>query len=161
LPGYEDWYEYDDIGVKNGFRYVYAVTAFDRGDPALGLESLESAKSQNAVTIYPGTPASPQLTRKVKVYPNPYVKHSVWDKPGDPFGRVIRFYNLPEKCVIYIFTMNGELVKTIRHDNPLLGEETWNLITDKEQDAASGLYYFVVKDLKTGKIQRGQFVIIK
>ncbi len=159
IPGYEDWYEFVDRGVKNGFTYEYAVTSFDQGEPTLGLESLESAIGQNVIEVIPGTP--PSHEKKVGVYPNPYRQSSVWDRPGDPRGRVIRFYNLPEDCIIYIFTLNGELIKTLEHHDPILGEETWNLITDRDQAVASGMYYYVVKDLRTGKIQRGRFVILK
>ncbi len=155
---YAGWYKYVDYGVKNGFTYYYAVTSYDVGNPDIGLPSLESSLRQNMVRVVPGTP--PASDKKVYVYPNPYRKSSVWDSPG-PFGRVIRFNNLPEKCTIYIFNLAGDLVKTIHHDDPIYGEESWNLITDKDQEVATGLYYFVVKDEKTGKVQRGKFLIIK
>ncbi len=159
--GYPDLYYFIDNGVRNGFPYQYSVTSFDKGDPTLGLESLESSISLNIVTVYPGTPPlNPRENKKVGVYPNPYRRSSVWDSP-DPYGRVLRFYNLPKRCVIYIYTLSGELIKTINHNDPILGEEKWNLITDYEQAVASGMYYFVVKNLDSGAVQRGRFVILK
>ena len=155
---YTGWYKYVDYGVKNGFTYYYAVTSYDVGNPDIGLPSLESSKRQNMTKVIPGTP--PTDAKRVYVYPNPYKKSSMWDQPG-PYGRVIRFNNLPEKCTIYIFNLAGDLVKTIHHDNPNYGEESWNLIMDKDQEVATGLYYFVVKDEKTGKIRKGKFLIVK
>ena len=186
LPSTEDtgeyagWYKFVDTNLKNGFAYTYAVTSYDRGDPQLELESLESSQRVNETTVVPGTPPNTGLIcwvrvhpngyrerickmqplSQVRVYPNPYKLGSVWDKPG-AFGRVIRFYNLPKRCRIYIYNLAGDLVKTIEHDDPLTGEATWNLITDKDQEIATGLYIFVVKDLDTGKIQRGRFLVIK
>jgi hypothetical protein len=88
----------------------------------------------------------------------------MWDT-GSPRGRVIRFYNLPERATIYIYNLAGDLVKTIEHNssNPgeTGGEAVWDLITDREQAVATGLYIFCVKDHKAGKIKRGKFLVIK
>jgi hypothetical protein len=37
----------------------------------------------------------------------------------------------------------------------------WDLITDRGQAAASGLYLWVVEDLGTGAIERGRVLLIK
>ena len=37
----------------------------------------------------------------------------------------------------------------------------WNLITDRGQAVASGLYLFSIKDHKTGDVQRGKFLVVK
>ena len=41
------------------------------------------------------------------------------------------------------------------------GMAAWDLTTRKDQAAATGLYIFSVKDLETGKIERGKFLIMK
>jgi hypothetical protein len=41
------------------------------------------------------------------------------------------------------------------------GEHAWDLISRYDQAIATGLYLFTVKDLETGEIKRGKFVIIK
>jgi len=152
---YSGWYKFIDSGVKNGFTYYYAVTSYDVGNPQLGLPSLESSKGLNLTKVIPGTPATSE--GEVGVYPNPYYIKSVWDTPQE---RVIRFYNLPRNCTIYILNEAGDLVKTIKHESDY-GEETWNLLSDKDQPVATGLYIFVVRDEDTGKIKKGKFLIIK
>ncbi len=154
------WYKFEDIGVRNGFGYIYAITSFDRGNPELGLESLESSIRVNETTVVPGTPPDVSGEKTVGVYPNPYKLHAVWDK-DDVYGRMIRFYNLPPDCIIYIYNLAGDLVKTIEHHDPVSGEEPWNLISDRNQEIATGLYIFVVKDLNSGRVQRGRFLVIK
>jgi len=46
-------YFYEDTELTNGRTYVYAVTAFDRGDPKINLPSLESAIPENKITVVP------------------------------------------------------------------------------------------------------------
>lgn len=162
---YEEWYKIVDMGVRNGFKYFYTVTSYDVGNPEIGLPPLESALRQNMVETIPGTPPTSDPDKDIGVYPNPYRVSSMWDT-GSPRGRVIRFYNLPEKATLYIFNLAGELVKTIEHDSSNLpgeagGEAVWDLITDKEQAIATGLYVFCVKDHDTGRIKKGKFLVIK
>lgn len=154
------YYYFIDEGLKNGFTYEYCVTSFDRGDPELGLQSLESSKRNNAITVVPGTPPTSKKKVKIGVYPNPYHLSSVFDSPG-PYGRRIRFYNLPERATLYIYNLAGDLVKVIHHDDPLSGEESWDLISDRGLPVATGLYILVVKDEKTGYIKRTKFLVIK
>jgi hypothetical protein len=51
-------YSFVDEDVKNGLKYYYAVTSFDRGNAQLNLPSLESPKRQNQTEVVPVTPPS-------------------------------------------------------------------------------------------------------
>ncbi len=95
---------------------------------------------------------------KVKVVPNPYLVHAEWET--DDFVRKLQFTNLPSKCKIHIFTVTGEKVITLYHNNNTDGSENWDLITLNRQDAAPGLYVYVV-EAENGKTHVGKFVIIK
>ena len=151
-------YEFTDSLLHNGWLYYYAVTSFDKGDPENDLPSLESSVYNNVVEVSPGTP--PDTAGEVYVYPNPYRAYALWDGSGDTERRIV-FANLPEHCIIRIYTLSGYLVAELEHSNPYSGEESWNLITDKNQTIATGMYLFAVKDLQTGRIRRGKFVVIK
>ena len=161
---YEGWYKIVDSGVKNGFKYYYTVTSYDVGNPDIGLPPLESSLRQNMVEIIPGTPPTSEPDEEIGVYPNPYRVRSMWDT-GSPRGRVIRFNNLPEHATIYIYNLVGDLVKTIEHEGSKTGEAggeaVWDLITDREQAVATGLYIFCVKDHKTGRMKKGKFLVVK
>jgi hypothetical protein len=157
---YSGYRYFVDDGVTNGFEYEYSITSYDVGDEGAGLESLESAQILNQTSIVPGTPPSSSPDVEIGVYPNPYRGYSLWDGIG-PRDRVLRFYNLPEHCLIYIFNLAGDLVKTIEHDDPVSGEAAWDLITDKDQAVATGLYVFAVKDRSNGHVKRGKFLIIR
>ncbi|HXF48743.1 MAG TPA: hypothetical protein VNL73_04885 [Verrucomicrobiae bacterium] len=103
---------------------------------------------------------SPSDTFKISVYPNPYrVDHdySHFENPNnevrDPATREhfrkLNFINLPAKCVIRIYTLDGDLVQEIRHDkNPNAsdaGYESWNLLTRNAQAISAGLYLYTVQ----------------
>lgn len=172
-------YRFDMNGVLNGWQYVVTVTAFDAGDSQLGLPPLESSFSANTFRVWPGTPAGEE--HAVGVYPNPYRQSAAWDGPAAQ-SRKIWFYNLPELCEISIFTLSGELVDVLHHDSDYRGEgirwfeqfggsssqrilsggeHAWDLLSANRQAVAQGVYLFSVKDLKTGRVQQGQFVVLR
>ena len=178
------WYRYpsasDSITNLNGWQYLYGVSAYDQGDSAIGVASLESAKV--LVRAIPGTLATSATNAEIGVYPNPYYANAAWDQAGER-SRKIYFTNLPARATIKIFTMTGDLVAEITHDAATYdgsgikwfddfsalgvraqfagGEHAWDLITKYDQAIATGLYLFTVKDEATGNIKRGKFLIIK
>lgn len=95
---------------------------------------------------------------KINVYPNPYLGSSGRER----FLRqtFVTFTNLPRKCKIRIFTLNGDLVRVIERDNPNSTIEDWNLRNSANIPVASGMYLvhieteFGNKILKLGVIMR-------
>lgn len=176
----EYWYKFDIDNLLNGWQYVFSVTAFDKGDETFNLESLESGKLINATKVIPGVVATSDENLEVGVYPNPYYANAYWDGSSERL-RKIMFFNLPAECEITIYTLSGDIVKKIQHDQSSNGsdlrwfqtfskdgkqimsggEHAWDLITDGDQAIATGLYLFSVKDLNSGNIKVGKFLIIK
>jgi len=175
------YYKFELKDLLNGWQYAFSVTAFDKGDPINNLESLESSNLSNLITIIPGTlPSEVTGNKEIGVYPNPYYGNAYWDG-GVERLRKIYFYNLPSECEITIYTLSGDVVKRITHDqssngsdlrwfqtyaqsgNQVMagGEHAWDLITNNDQAIATGLYLFTVKDKKTGDIKTGKFLIVK
>jgi hypothetical protein len=96
---------------------------------------------------------------QVQVVPNPYyVSH---EGMSSPFQGKIYFTRLPRVCTINIYTVNGELVRTIEHNelDPILsgntverresseraqiGADVWDLLTRSQQSkrrAASQMF---------------------
>lgn len=102
---------------------------------------------------------------KVKVVPNPYVATSLFE-PRNSFSsgrgpREIHFIHLPQKCTIRIFTVNGDLVKTIHHNSPLNdGTAEWDLTTKDNLDIAYGVYVYHIEAPGVGE-KVGKFAVIK
>ncbi|MCC6398247.1 MAG: hypothetical protein IT282_14635, partial [Bacteroidetes bacterium] len=64
-------------------------------------------------------------------------------------------------CVISIYTLAGDLVELLRHEDAELSFHDWNLTSYVGQAVASGIYLFSVEDRETGEVQVGKFVIIR
>jgi len=172
-------YKFENANIKDGWLNYYAVTAYDQGDPDANLASLESSIYSNRVYVFPGIQASNESnwTGELSVYPNPYKGQALWDGYGSR-SKMLWFRNLPQKAEIRIFSLAGDLVDIIDHDetyngsdivnideqkNPLLagGEHAWDLITMHDQATATGLYLFTVEDKNSGQVKEGKFLIIK
>ena len=153
-------YVFIDEGVKNGFTYYYAITSGDVGNKEAGLPSLESSKLLNMTKVVPGTPPNKDFTLKVGVYPNPYRGSSEWERQGYK-DESVRFYNLPEDAKIFIYNQAGNLIRVLEHHSEYSGEESWDLRTDYGFPVAPGTYLYVVKDTKSGKVQKGKLIILR
>lgn len=166
-------YEFVDIGLLNNLEYYYTATAFSKPDTVINFPSQESSLNYNARRVVPG-PEPPKKVGQVAVVPNPYrgdiAYHSFdppWEKPGSlrsywmEQDRRIQFINLPANCEIKVYTLAGDFISNINHNNPSQGYEDWNLTSDVGQAIASGIYLFTVEDLNTGEIQVGKFIVIK
>lgn len=179
-------YKYVIENVQNGWQNAVAVTAFDQGNPESNLESLESSFLANDFRAFAGTPANDDMeANEPFVYPNPYYAGASWEGQSNfqEESRKLVFANLPERCIIRIYTSAGDFIDQIEHDanydgsdirwyqtfgseNPEEnvfsgGEHAWDLLSSEFQIIARGLYMFSVEDLDTGESYTGQFVIIK
>ncbi len=107
--------------------------------------------------------------KNIKAVPNPYYGRSSYQ--SDAFDKVIKFINLPAQCTIRIFTVSGDLVRTIRHHSSsnndrintdplttgaqLAPQETaierWDLRNTRGRFVASGMYIAIV-DATGGRV---------
>lgn len=171
-----------------------SVTAFDFGEASLGLTPQESQIGGCNQYVIPISSADVVTEQKlgVSVYPNPYKvswedrdgKRTSYfqqgfeapEKRGSPQGmdeqdRRIWFINLPANATIRIFTLDGDLIRTLHHEWPrpagsgeaYLSDYSsrvgWDLITRNTQAITSGIYIYRV-DSPVGT-QFGKIVIIK
>ena len=125
----------------------FPLYSFNTSDIATKTNDSETAK--NALDL-------------IRVVPNPYYGSSAYET-----GRVdnrVRITNLPNKCTIKIFSMNGTLIRTIKRD--VSGQEDiytgsngtgsdikqtkqisytdWDLKNQNNISVASGLYIFYI-----------------
>lgn len=175
--GFIKYYEYElEIdGLLPTVPYWVNVTAFDYGSPESGLAALETSQSILPLTAYPTASTDEVEDENLEVfcYPNPYRSDGEYrsrglegrgrsDLPDDRVRRV-HFANLPPKCEIRIYTLDGDLVREIFHDfdasDPMASHDYWDLITRNSQQAVSGLYYWTVEE-EGGSTQIGKLVLI-
>jgi hypothetical protein len=166
-------YLFIDTDVITGFDYVYSVQSFSiELPPPFGV--LESNILNSLKVISPANPAASNLDR-IKVVPNPYIGSSEWNNPipsdVDPWQHRLQFINLPADATIKIFTLDGDFVEEIRAGQGVRQSESfisetansvaeWDLITRSDQEAAPGIYLYVVESPSAGE-KIGKFVIVR
>jgi hypothetical protein len=93
---------------------------------------------------------------KIKAVPNPYIVRNALE--SSQFERKILFTHLPPACTIKIYTLTGDLIKTIDHNNGS-SIETWDVLTDNGLPPASGVYIYRVEATGLGA-KMGKLAII-
>jgi len=172
-PYYE--YEYAIDGLQLAEPVYLAVTAFDFGNPAANLSSLESSPLANATEIWPINAAEVVKSERPKpgVYPNPYrMADEYYDKRWEnPRGleddaeraRKVTFTNVPDTCTISIWSLDGDLVRSLDHaEHPGSSQASvvvWNLITRNTQAVKTGIYFYTIESRFGTDI--GKLVVIK
>jgi hypothetical protein len=179
-------YSYVDSNLQRGKKYTYSVTSKSIPNIAyqqivvnghvvtvpVDVEALESKLRTNAITVDLPFSVSTE-SGKVAVVPNPYRtdKDYTYESGGyegpntqwDENNRKVKFINLPERCTIRVFSLAGDLIRTIDHGERIggfpSGSHEMTLLSDSNRALASGIYIFTVEsDLGT---QVGKFVIIR
>ena len=174
--GYHRFYEYEfTVDNMPPSRPVYvSVTAFDFGSRTHQLSSLESSLLANATLAYPlaSTEEVEEEGLDVIVYPNPYRIDDGYARAGyenrdrtrsSERARAIHFANLPNICTIRIYTVDGDLVREIKHYRPDAGpdaqHEEWNMLSRNTQAITTGVYLWSVTSSMGDQL--GKLVIIK
>lgn len=168
-------YIYIDSLVQLGINYYYALTAFDTGKvswpqrptftftpggtPTKRVPSLESSIFANrTVKPFKATLAAAKNLDEIVVVPNPFIIGEGYSQPGA--GDDIQFVGLPNPCTIRIYTVRGDLVKTIDVPEGAGSIASWNQVTDYGQFVESGVYLFQVDAPGVGK-KIGKFAIVR
>jgi len=174
--GYLKYFEYRYVfrNLLPSQEYYVSVTTFDHGYAERSLTPQETSPTMNDIREFAQN--NSRLVEEnglnVIVYPNPYrvdanyyEHYEGWEHPDLPieFNRALHFTNLPHKCTIRIFSIDGDLVRTIEHDYAE-GEsgsmhDKWDLISRNRMIAVSGIYYYSVESALGNQV--GKIVIIR
>lgn len=73
----------------------------------------------------------------VRVVPNPY--YGGHSQETSPFDRYVKFMNMPKTATIYIYSLNGNLVRQINKDDNTT-TINWDLLNTDRIPVASGIY---------------------
>ncbi len=154
-------YRFVDEEIDFGFRYGYYVAAYNadprpwtsaNGTRVADLGLLESG-SYNRTTPAEAA-AGPVSSFDIYVVPNPYVFGDPERSFGlnDPYR--IEFRNLPERATVRIYTISGDLIRTLPHGpsprGDLSGTRSWDQRSDSGMLVAPGLYIFQVESETEG-----------
>ncbi|MBD3237315.1 MAG: hypothetical protein GF330_11465 [Candidatus Eisenbacteria bacterium] len=163
-------YFYEDReGLKNGMLYFYDVTAFNCWVDSLGryheVGGHPAAVETEGITPRWSAVAEEAWEDAVMVVPNPWNGGAAWDlipSDADPTGSHIDFANLPDRdCEIRIYTLSGDLVRTLRHDPGAYrrGTVRWNMLSRNGQEISSGVYLYAATCGERTKL--GRFTVVR
>ncbi|MCX6137737.1 MAG: hypothetical protein NTV54_09615 [Ignavibacteriales bacterium] len=154
-------YTYIDSSVSIGKGYYYALTAYNTGRASwTGVTTLTNVgpmetsifANRTATPFVATLPPSPSVDN-VLVVPNPFVIGAGFAQPGS--GDKIQFVNIPNPCTIRIYTVRGDLVKTLPVGADVGSIVSWDQVTDFGQFVKSGIYIYHLESpfgTKTGKL---------
>lgn len=167
-------HEFLDTSVISGAPYYYYLQTKAKigendltADPTTRGKIMYSSRLliPNLNSVRPPKHSSEDMSQ-IRIVPNPYnindpLVTQLYGQEGIN-GRVINFYNLPPVVTIKIFTENGDLVKTIEHNEPVdeNGLKYWDMITDNQQIISSGIYIAVFQK-PTGETSFQKFIVVR
>jgi len=107
------------------------------------------------------TVTQPNLLRDVRVVPNPYIVSSPTELYArrDHITHDLRFTHVPPRCTIRIYSLEGQLLRTLHHDSPTIGEVHWDLLTSEHLEVAYGVYIYTI-ETPAGAHRTDKFAII-
>lgn len=150
FPNHYSWmFGFDDIVYNPSVGDVFTI----EGAPLNGPDDVFSFSVNRGVNA---SQASADMS-KIKVWPNPYfaANSSMIETSEGAF--TLTFTNLPDECTIRIYTLAGDLLRSINHDGA--GDETWNLMSASDQLIASGTYFYHIESPYGEHL--GRFAVIK
>ena len=131
VPG--DVTSWADSNAVRGYPYHYTVTAVDNA----GLESSKYA-NRSEIAAFAFAPGADN-TNQIRIVPNPFIAGGAdFNFPGQ-YKDDLLFVNLPPYCTLRIYTVTGDLIKTIEHQTGS-ADERWDQVTASNQKIASGVY---------------------
>lgn len=139
---------YVDKNLPFGVGNYYCVTSYDE-------DGNESGKVNNTrFPIYPLRGPNLEFPKNVYVVPNPFRQHSNLTGTGERYR--MEFIGIPAKCKIKIYTLTGDVVQEIDHDDGS-GSEAWGSIKRLDYQlnkwslgVAPGIYIYRVESLVDG-----------
>ncbi|MCH8992620.1 MAG: hypothetical protein IIA44_12865, partial [Acidobacteria bacterium] len=175
-------YEATISNLMGGDPIYIGVTTFDQGDYENNLDAQESSPQANNEYVFQIYSADVVADSglKVAVYPNPYQsryrgRDGNWTNyyaegfeasgmpTWSPLDRRIWFAHLPDTATIRIYSLDGDLIREIRHPDPMFSPYNsaayWDLISRNQQAVRSGIYIYRIDSRLP--VQMGKLVIIR
>ena len=154
----EDWKQANDLG---DIYYVDKISGGTQSSPVSISVSYKKVNYPNyrfsttgiAPTILSEESQVDSVMDLINVVPNPYYAYSTYEgvENGGQLDTRVRITNLPSRCVVSIYTINGSLIKQLNKDSEGSASIDWDLKNQKGIPIASGAYIINISVPSTGK----------
>ena len=136
IPMWNNGYDWLDNEVRVSLRVsrrydLFEATGSNSGIPHYTFDTRDISTVTNDATT-----AENELAN-IRVVPNPYYAYSDYEQ--NQLDNRVKITNLPNRCVVSVYTVNGTLVRRFDKDSPETFLE-WDLKNTANIPIASGLY---------------------
>lgn len=90
-----------------------------------------------------------EALKMINVVPNPYYAFSEYERTR--LDTRVKITNLPEKCTVKIYTVNGKLIRTFKKDSEITSID-WDLNNHQNIPVAGGVYLIHVEVPDVGEV---------
>jgi len=104
------------------------------------------------------TDVAKDALENILVVPNPYYAYSSYEE--SPLQNRVKITNLPQKCDISIFSLNGHLVRQYKKDSDE-PEQIWDLKNHSGVPVASGVYIIHINGFELGEKIVKMFAVMR
>jgi hypothetical protein len=153
--GTETLFDFANKGATAGGRALTLITPAPETDMAVGDVAITRTfggalgfplpQASLTVRITEHSPENQEYTSSmldsIRVVPNPYLVTHQGER--SQYDAKVYFTKLPQTCTIRIYTVNGDLVRTIEHNevsngaNDRVGMDVWDLLSSNNQRVVS------------------------
>ncbi len=150
FPFLHTWFfRFDTLDAEYGAGDVFTI----EGAPLNGADDVFTFKVDGVSSA-----AAKVNLENIRAVPDPYIGRAGIDEwEPSRFESKLQFVNLPDVCTIRIYTIAGDLVRTLHHSDGT-GAEDWDMLSVDGLEIASGVYLFHVESKYGNHI--GRFAVI-
>jgi len=121
----------------------YVATGENNGRP------MYSWSMDDIATVTSSQDMLKEALKMINIVPNPYYAFSEYERSR--LETKVKITNLPEKCTVKIYTVNGKLIRTFKKDSPITSID-WDLTNFKSIPVAGGVYLIHVEVPGIGEV---------
>lgn len=125
------------IRVTRPYRKGFNNATWETGSPQNGNLPMYTFSTGDLFTVNDDLTAATDALDLINVVPNPYYAYSGYE--ANQLQTTVKITNLPQKCVVSIYTVNGMLIRQFKKDEPRTSID-WDLKNTTGIPIAGGVY---------------------
>lgn len=125
------------IRVTRPYRKGFNNATWESGSPQNGNLPMYTFSTGDLFTVNDDLAAAEDALNLINVVPNPYYAYSGYE--ANQLQTTVKITNLPQKCVVSIYTVNGTLIRQYKKDEPKTSID-WDLKNTAGIPIAGGVY---------------------
>lgn len=132
---------YIRLRMSRPYARYYGATYSGPSAPANKNYPMYTFSTNNIATVTGSTTAAEGALELINVVPNPYYAYSAYET--NQIDNRVRITNLPQKCTVTIYTMNGQLIRQYAKDDASTSVD-WDLKNFAGIPISGGIYMIYV-----------------